>query len=133
MKPKIICILQKRLNLVNDESTDEFDEVPDTWHNFTKFFDDEESFDVCRARVNIGKEECGKPHSEHKPFISKMEEQDWEHVAFVSDLVEELQKKICFKYGHTVIDDQCGRPEHRYCVNCRESTPNEECNYDDDN
>lgn len=27
--------------------------------------------------------------------------------------------------AHIVEDDQCGRPEHRYCTNCRTLRPNE--------
>ena len=25
---------------------------------------------------------------------------------------------VCAEYGHCVEDDQCGKPEHRYCIIC---------------
>lgn len=30
----------------------------------------------------------------------------------------------CWVVGHLVIDDQCNKPEHRYCVWCNKATPN---------
>lgn len=26
---------------------------------------------------------------------------------------------LCSHYGHEIINDQCGIPDHRYCVHCR--------------
>jgi hypothetical protein len=53
-------------------------------------------------------------------------DEDWGKLNFISDEVIKLHKALCGKYGHYVIDDHCGRPEHRHCFYCRESTPNEE-------
>jgi hypothetical protein len=30
-----------------------------------------------------------------------------------------LFSAFCGALGHDMIDDQCGKPEHRYCVYCR--------------
>ena len=32
--------------------------------------------------------------------------------------IEDKIKELCKELGHKMIDDQCGRPEHRYCVYC---------------
>lgn len=50
-------------------------------------------------------------------------EEDWEKIAFVDDVCEIANKTICDKYGHTVVDDQCCKPEHRYCLFCKASLP----------
>ncbi len=38
------------------------------------------------------------------------------------DLLEEVEAAVyaifCRRYGHEIIDDQCGIPAHRYCVYC---------------
>lgn len=31
--------------------------------------------------------------------------------------------------AHVVTDDQCNKPEHRYCIACGRQTPNEEVSY----
>lgn len=31
---------------------------------------------------------------------------------------------ICLFWGHYVIDDHCGKPEHRYCLCCGQIQPN---------
>jgi hypothetical protein len=30
-----------------------------------------------------------------------------------------VNKIMCDTYGHEIIPDQCGKPEHRYCVYCQ--------------
>lgn len=37
-----------------------------------------------------------------------------------------IQKILCEEGGHNVMDDQCGIPAHRYCLDCEEATPNAE-------
>ena len=40
---------------------------------------------------------------------------------------------VCGCYGHYVEQDQCGNPEHRYCLWCQKRFPNIEVgNYFDD-
>jgi hypothetical protein len=38
------------------------------------------------------------------------------------DLLEEIEAAVygilCRTYGHDIIDDQCGIPEHRFCIYC---------------
>jgi len=29
-----------------------------------------------------------------------------------------IGKVVCGHYGHDIVNDQCGIPEHRYCVRC---------------
>jgi hypothetical protein len=31
---------------------------------------------------------------------------------------------VCGQYGHGVVDDHCGIPEHRYCCWCGQMMPN---------
>ena len=39
---------------------------------------------------------------------------DW-----LQSLIEDAVNNIfCNAYGHEIIDDMCGIPEHRYCVYC---------------
>lgn len=35
-----------------------------------------------------------------------------------------VDSTLCFFGGHEVIDDGCGRPEHRFCLLCRAPFPN---------
>lgn len=46
--------------------------------------------------------------------------------ALSDELADAVNAILCAKYGHDIVDDHCGRPEHRYCVQCgkRESTIN---------
>jgi hypothetical protein len=37
----------------------------------------------------------------------------------VDDAIEALFAALCGVAGHRIIDDQCGLPEHRFCVFCR--------------
>jgi LmbE family N-acetylglucosaminyl deacetylase len=46
---------------------------------------------------------------------------DW----LIEHIEEPVRALICEVQGHTVIDDQCGRPDHRYCVVCLRKTPHE--------
>jgi len=48
--------------------------------------------------------------------------------AWVKELSEIINgmKKLCADSGHFVVDDTCGKPEHRWCSICEESTPNVE-------
>lgn len=47
-------------------------------------------------------------------------------------ILDELEARmaayLCEVYGHDIEDDQCGIPEHRYCVGCglRETTINDQ-------
>jgi hypothetical protein len=38
------------------------------------------------------------------------------------DLLEQVEKAVqnifCAHYGHQIEDDQCGKPEHRFCIWC---------------
>jgi hypothetical protein len=47
---------------------------------------------------------------------------DW----VITHIEEPVRHLICEAKGHTVIDDQCGIPAHRYCAICTERTPNAE-------
>jgi hypothetical protein len=51
-------------------------------------------------------------------------EWDWfeEHVELP------VRALICELKGHQVIDDQCGKPEHRFCTVCGVRQPNAEVN-----
>ena len=46
------------------------------------------------------------------------------------DLLDRIETAVnailCAEYGHDIEDDQCRKPEHRYCVGChlRETTIN---------
>jgi hypothetical protein len=57
---------------------------------------------------------------EHMPD----DQMDWfeEHVELP------VRALICEKEGHKVVDDQCGRPDHRYCLVCSVRQPNAEVN-----
>jgi len=39
------------------------------------------------------------------------------------DVLDEIEASVsailCQRYGHEIIDDQCGIPEHRFCVYCQ--------------
>lgn len=39
-------------------------------------------------------------------------------------IIDALNTALCDLYGHEIIDDHCGKPEHRYCAWCgkREGT-----------
>lgn len=39
---------------------------------------------------------------------------------------EDLMATFCRYAGHEVMDDQCGRPEHRFCFYCQTRQPNAE-------
>lgn len=43
----------------------------------------------------------------------------------IEHIEEPVQRLICQAQGHVIVDDQCDRPEHRYCVTCGLQTPNE--------
>lgn len=38
------------------------------------------------------------------------------------DLLDRIEAAVnavlCAEYGHDIENDQCGKPEHRYCVHC---------------
>ena len=34
------------------------------------------------------------------------------------DFEDELAALLCQHYGHNLIPDHCGKPEHDYCVRC---------------
>ena len=34
-----------------------------------------------------------------------------------------IKDLLCKRYGHSVVDDQCGIPSHRYCEWCNKSMP----------
>jgi len=46
----------------------------------------------------------------------------------VGELQDKILKILCDKVykNHFVIDDHCGREDHRVCLYCRASTPNQE-------
>lgn len=124
---------QSQLGWVFDKAIDEIQAVPKENHmmhatNWDKKA--KKSIDICTlVRNGVA---CGKPHADPIHNLSgkfELDDSDWELLSELDDWVEELQKKICEKHGHNVTDDQCCIPEHRYCINCRESTPNVECNY----
>lgn len=37
-----------------------------------------------------------------------------------------LLRALCLFVGHNAIDDQCGKPEHRFCYRCGVSQPFDE-------
>lgn len=39
---------------------------------------------------------------------------DWLH----DDVIDAVNAVLCGHYGHEIVDDQCGLPEHRYCLWC---------------
>jgi hypothetical protein len=126
---------QCHLGWVFDKALDEIQGVPKENHmmhatNWDKIA--HKSIDVCTfIRGKTGLSVCGKPHADpvhnlHGKF--ELEDKDWEVLGDLSSMVDDLQKKICGRYGHQVLDDQCNKPEHRYCINCNTATPNAECN-----
>lgn len=127
MKPKLVKIYQSKLLNLCDDVTDIIEDYPEGLHCMHIYGDDPTK---CCLKLKDGTI-CGKPKADHTFPPSKMTEEDWKHLAYIDEFVEEIQKKICEKYGHSVTDDHCGRPEHRYCLYCRTSTPNQEPNYDD--
>ena len=42
----------------------------------------------------------------------------------LESVCEELPKVFCKWLGHAPEADQCGRPEHDFCIRCNASTPN---------
>ena len=42
---------------------------------------------------------------------------------FVFAANERMQLLACRLLQHTPINDQCGRPEHDFCVHCRKTLP----------
>lgn len=51
---------------------------------------------------------------------SQWNDDDEQLATAVADAVKGL---LCERYGHEVIDDQCGIPSHRYCVYCNRGMP----------
>jgi len=51
-----------------------------------------------------------------------MDDPSWPEDGSDDELSDKLEAAVnellCEHYGHEIIDDQCGRPEHRYCVWC---------------
>lgn len=43
---------------------------------------------------------------------------------------ESIMEALCSVVGHYVMDDQCGRPEHRYCLYCKTLCENAEVSHD---
>jgi hypothetical protein len=41
----------------------------------------------------------------------------------LSEVIDELQVSFCQYLGHSPEEDQCGKPEHDYCIWCEERTP----------
>ena len=40
---------------------------------------------------------------------------------------ETLRRRVCSAWGgHAPVDDQCCKPEHRFCAYCQKLTPNAE-------
>lgn len=39
---------------------------------------------------------------------------DWLH----DDVIDAVNAILCDRYGHDIVDDQCGIPEHRFCAYC---------------
>ena len=51
-------------------------------------------------------------------------ERDWRTAAWERLIEKPLTWFCCaLSGGHTVTDDQCGKPEHRYCAACGRPTP----------
>ena len=52
-----------------------------------------------------------------------------EQTVWLCEHVEDpVRALICELKGHQVIDDQCNKPEHRYCLICGSRQPNAEVN-----
>jgi hypothetical protein len=47
---------------------------------------------------------------------------------FVEHIERPLLALICHYEGHVVVNDQCNKPEHRYCAVCNAPMPNEPTN-----
>lgn len=59
-------------------------------------------------------------------FTDHVDKLRWEPIVEAGYwLSEKLVEGVCLIYGHAVIDDQCGKPEHRYCAYCMNRRPNE--------
>lgn len=55
---------------------------------------------------------------------NKAEATEW----LIEHVEEPVRALICELKGHQVTDDQCGIPEHRYCLVCGVRQPNAEIN-----
>jgi len=42
---------------------------------------------------------------------------------FISDHIKFILKFLCFLAGHEPVEDNCGIPEHDYCVFCNNVMP----------
>jgi hypothetical protein len=50
--------------------------------------------------------------------------QDGSEDAITDKVTEAALAVVCGEYGHCVEDDQCGKPEHRYCLICSKRMSN---------
>ncbi|HEY6018638.1 MAG TPA: hypothetical protein VIY48_01745 [Candidatus Paceibacterota bacterium] len=57
----------------------------------------------------------------HRWLMFKFEDNKWWAPWWLEGL---LQKTLCFLTGHTPERDQCGIPDHDYCLWCQKSMPN---------
>lgn len=51
-------------------------------------------------------------------IFDKMPDQEYD--AYIEQF-DEIRSLICFKFGHDIEQDQCGKPEHRTCMGCGKS------------
>lgn len=43
---------------------------------------------------------------------------DGEDDMLLDDVIDAANAVLCGHYGHEIVDDQCNKPEHRYCAYC---------------
>lgn len=53
--------------------------------------------------------------------IDQDELDDAAYALWYEDLYLPTMEFLCTYYGHEIVDDQCGLPEHRYCMYCEAS------------
>lgn len=49
--------------------------------------------------------------------------EDGSEDAITDKVTEAAMAVVCAEYGHCVEDDQCGIPDHRYCLICGKRMP----------
>lgn len=58
--------------------------------------------------------------------VDMMPDEDREDDETLDRIEQVVKDDLCVEFGHEIIDDQCNRPEHRFCVYCTRMFPNAE-------